>query len=93
MEPRERAMLTFAYKLNFQPGKVDRYDADALRAAGFDDRGVLDIVLVVSLFNFMNRLADGLGVEPSPQFVEAKAKGDARAEAELDAAVSARAGK
>ena len=86
-------MLTFAYKLNFEPGKMNRNDADALRSAGFDDRGVLDIVLLVSLFNFMNRLADGLGVEPSPQFVEAKAKGDARAEAELDAAPSARAGK
>ena len=86
-------MLDFAYKLNFEPGKVNRGDADALRAAGFDDRGVLDVVLVVSLFNFMNRLADGLGVAPEAKFLETKAKGDARVEAELASGPAAAAGK
>ena len=80
LDEAELAMVAFAYKLNFQPGKVGREDVDALRAAGHDDRAVLDIVLVISLFNFMNRLADGLGVETSQQFVKAKERGDTRAE-------------
>ena len=86
-------MLDFAHKLNFEPGKMNQADVEALRSAGFDDRGVLDIVLVVSLFNFMNRLADGLGVPPQAKFVETKAKGDARVEAELESGPAAAAGK
>ena len=86
-------MLEFAHKLNFEAGKVNQGDVDALRAAGVDDRGVLDIVLVVSLFNFMNRLADGLGVPPQAKFLETKAKGDARVEAQLESAPASAAGK
>ncbi len=86
-------MLEFAHKLNFEPGKMNPGDVEALRAAGFDDRGVLDVVLVVALFNFMNRLSDGLGISPQAKFVETKAKGDARVEAELASGPAAAAGK
>ncbi len=41
-------------------------DADGLREAGFDDTAIHDIVQVTSLFNYYNRLADGLGIEPEP---------------------------
>jgi uncharacterized peroxidase-related enzyme len=81
LQPGEREMLAFARKLNFHPPRVTAEDVQRLRDAGFGDRAVLDIVLVVSLFNFMNRLADGLGVEAEPHFLEQKAQGDARAEA------------
>jgi uncharacterized peroxidase-related enzyme len=83
LQPCEREMLAFARKLNFNPARVTADDVRRLRGAGFDDRAVLDIVLVVSLFNFMNRLADGLGVEAEPHYLEQKAQGDARAEAAL----------
>jgi uncharacterized peroxidase-related enzyme len=83
LQPGEREMLAFARKLNFHPPRVTAEDVQRLRDAGFDDRAVLDIVLVVSLFNFMNRLADGLGVEAEPHFIEQKTQGDARAEAAL----------
>ncbi len=58
----ERAMLEYVEKLTLQPAHVSRADVEALRAAGYDDRGVLQINLIASLFNYLNRVADGLGV-------------------------------
>ncbi|QXD13835.1 hypothetical protein GQ464_010165 [Rhodocaloribacter litoris] len=42
-------------------------DVAALREAGFSDRDILDINLIVSYFNFVNRIASGLGVDFSPE--------------------------
>jgi uncharacterized protein YciW len=42
---------------------VDREDVEGLREAGFDDEEILSIVLITGLVNFMNRLAQGLGVD------------------------------
>jgi uncharacterized peroxidase-related enzyme len=56
------AMLGFAEKLTFQPAQVDEADIDALRAAGFDDLNIFDIVLITAYRNFINRVNDGLGV-------------------------------
>lgn len=39
-------------------------DVDGLRAAGFDDRAIHDAAQVIGYFNYINRLADGLGVDP-----------------------------
>jgi uncharacterized peroxidase-related enzyme len=83
LEPPDRAMLTFARKLNFEPGRIAQEDVDALRAAGFEDRGVVDVVLIVSLFNFMKRIVDGVGIRAEEPFRQAKARGDARVEAAL----------
>ncbi len=58
-----RAMLLYAAKLTRQPAAMNRVDVEALRSAGFDDRAVLDIAQVTAYFNFVNRLAQGLGVE------------------------------
>jgi uncharacterized peroxidase-related enzyme len=59
---RSRAMVDYALKLTDAPASVRRADIEALRAAGLDDRGVLDVAQVVGYFAFVNRLADGLGV-------------------------------
>ena len=56
-------MLAYAAKLTLRPHEVVADDVEALRAAGFDDAGVLDICQVVSYYAYVNRLADGLGVE------------------------------
>lgn len=56
-------MLDYAVKLTRDPGAMGAGDVDRLRDAGFDDRAVLDICQVVSYYNYVNRLADGLGVE------------------------------
>lgn len=62
LSARERAILTYAEKLTRTPARMTRDDVDALRAVGLDDRGVLQVNLIASFFNFINRVADGLGV-------------------------------
>jgi uncharacterized peroxidase-related enzyme len=66
--PADRAMLDFAVKLTRTPSHVERADVEALRRAGFDDAAVHDIVQVAALFNYYDRLADGLGIEPEPEW-------------------------
>jgi uncharacterized peroxidase-related enzyme len=59
----DKAMLDYAVKLTVAPAEVSQADVDALRAAGFDDRGIHDICTITAYFAFVNRIADGLGVE------------------------------
>ncbi len=56
-------MIAYAIKLTRTPHDVSEHDVDLLRDAGFDDTAILDICQVVSYYNYVNRLADGLGVE------------------------------
>ena len=63
LSPKRVAMLRYAVKLTKTPAAVDDADTDALRAAGFSDRDILDIVEVIGYYAYANRLADGLGVE------------------------------
>ena len=58
----ERAMLEYVEKLTRAPRSIWKDDLDRLRAAGFDDTGILQINLIASFFNYVNRVADGLGV-------------------------------
>lgn len=62
LDERLRVILTFAEKLTLHPRRMRRHDLQPLRAAGLDDRGILEVVEVTAYFNFVNRLADGLGV-------------------------------
>ena len=55
-------MLDYTAKLTRHAWKVTPEDLDGLRAVGFDDRGILQINLIASWFNYINRVADGLGV-------------------------------
>ncbi|RLT44101.1 MAG: peroxidase [Chloroflexi bacterium] len=59
---RQRAMLDYADKLTRDPGAVNAADMLPLRAAGLDDRSILDLNQAVSYFAYVNRVADGLGV-------------------------------
>jgi alkylhydroperoxidase family enzyme len=45
-----------------KPAEVNRSDVETLRSAGFDDVAVLQINLIASFFNYINRVADGVGV-------------------------------
>jgi uncharacterized peroxidase-related enzyme len=58
----DRAMLDYVVKLTKDATKVWKDDIDGLRAAGFDDRGILQMTLIASWFNYINRVADALGV-------------------------------
>ena len=63
LSPKRVAMLRFSVKLTISPAKVSDADVDALRAAGFSDRDILDITEVVAYYAYANRIADGLGIE------------------------------
>jgi len=69
LSPRLHAILTFAEKLTLAPRDMRREDIDPLRDIGIDDRGILETVEVTAYFNFVNRLADGLGVTLEPGLV------------------------
>lgn len=66
----DRVMLGFVDKLTRRPGAMTREDAEALKAAGFEARAILDIVLVASFFNYVNRVADALGIPLEPGWEE-----------------------
>ena len=63
---REVALLGFAVKLTESPSGVERHDLDAPRVHGFTDEQLVDAVHSISYFNFINRVLDGLGVDPEP---------------------------
>ena len=60
-------MIDFALKLTREPSSVKREDLEVLKQRGLSEEPVVDIVLITCTFNFMDRLADGLGVELDPQ--------------------------
>ena len=59
-------MLASAMRLTTEPWSVTADDVEALRRAGFPDAAILDICQITGYFAFVNRLADGLGVELEP---------------------------
>ena len=63
LNERERALCEFAEKLTRAPAQINRSEIDKLRLVGLSDRDVLDAVEVISYFNYINRIADGLGVD------------------------------
>jgi uncharacterized peroxidase-related enzyme len=58
----ERTMLDYVVKLTKDATRVHPEDHERLRAAGFDDKAILQITLIASWFNYINRVADALGV-------------------------------
>ena len=61
-------MLTYVEKLTLYPWDMIEADVIALRDVGFTDAAILDINQVASYYAYVNRLADGLGVEIEPVF-------------------------
>ena len=59
----DRAMLDYAMRLTRRPAAIRESDIAALRAVGFDDRAIHDICTITAYYAFVNRVADGLGVE------------------------------
>ena len=60
--PQERVMVDYVVKLTKDATRVSKGDIERLRTVGFDDRGILQITLIASWFNYINRVADALGV-------------------------------
>jgi len=68
IDERDRVMLEFVEQLTRDATRITPAHHERLRAAGFDDRGILQITLIAAWFNYINRVADALGVgrEASP---------------------------
>ena len=58
----DRVMLDYVGKRTKAATRCSREEIERLRKAGFDDRGILQITLIASWFNYINRVADALGV-------------------------------
>jgi uncharacterized peroxidase-related enzyme len=68
LSPRELALCDFAVKLTHLAAEIDATDVDALRAVGLADREVSDAIQVIGYFNYVTRVADGVGIEDEPEW-------------------------
>ena len=62
LKAEDMAMLRYVARLTETPSTMGEEDVDALREAGFNDRGILDIAQITAYFAFVTRMAHGLGV-------------------------------
>ena len=63
-----RALCDFAVRLTERPAAVARADVEALRGHGWDDAAIHDAIQVIAYFNYINRIAEGVGIEPEPEW-------------------------
>lgn len=66
LEKHDRLLCEFAEKLTLRPSTINNNDIVKLKQAGFSDRAINDTVEVIAYFNYITRIADGLGVDPEP---------------------------
>jgi len=65
-----RALCDYAVKLTNLPSQVGREDADVLRAHGWDDIAIHDAIQVIGYFNYINRIADAVGIGDEPEWAD-----------------------
>ena len=63
-----RALCDFAVAVTKSPAGVGQDDVDALRAAGWSDDGVHDAIQVIAFFNYINRIAEAVGIDPESEW-------------------------
>ena len=68
LSPRERALCDFAVKLTTLAAEIDETDSGALRAEGLSDREISDAIQVIGYFNYVTRVADGVGIDDEPEW-------------------------
>jgi uncharacterized peroxidase-related enzyme len=66
LTPQERVMIDYVVKLTKDATNVRKDDHEKLRDAGFEDQAILQITLIASWFNYINRVGDALGVGREP---------------------------
>ena len=71
LTPVDRALCDHAMKMTRKPASITPQDLDHLRTTGLDDRAINDATQVIAYFNYINRIADGLGVDLEPEMSEA----------------------
>jgi uncharacterized peroxidase-related enzyme len=68
LDARARALCDFAVKLTHEPAAIEPADLEALRAQGLGDAAIHDAIQVISYFNYINRVADAVGIEDEPEW-------------------------
>ena len=68
LPPRLRALCDYAVKLTRSPAAVGAADVGDLREHGWDDAAIHDAIQVIAYFNYINRIADGVGIGPEPEW-------------------------
>ncbi len=71
ISPMQMAMCEFAKKLTENPSKVNKKDIELLRSYNLSDKDISQVVQIIAYFNYINRVSDGLGLEPE-QFIDEK---------------------
>ncbi|MBI2759910.1 MAG: hypothetical protein HYX51_00590 [Chloroflexi bacterium] len=75
LSERDHALCTVAEKLSATATRMVAADWQPLRDMGFDDRAILEVAHIVGIFNYLTRLADGLGLQLDPETEEASLTG------------------
>ncbi len=70
MTSRQKALCIFAHKLTLTPSAMSSQDIQELQNQGLSDTDILDAVEVISFFNYINRIADALGVDPESWMIK-----------------------
>ncbi|MFN2627140.1 MAG: hypothetical protein ABR569_00720 [Gaiellaceae bacterium] len=68
LEPRVRALCEYAAALTQRPSAAGLDQVEALRGHGWNDEAIHDAIQVIAYFNYINRIADGVGVENEPEW-------------------------
>ena len=68
LEPPVRALCDFATQLTLVPASVSESDVERLRAHGWTDTGIHDAIQVIAYFNYINRVAEAVGIEGEPEW-------------------------
>lgn len=71
-------MAKFAERVTRLPAGLRRQDIDTLRKHSLSDRDILDAVEVIAYFNYINRIADALGIDPEPEMPKARTRKQGR---------------
>ena len=70
LPPPVRALCDYAVKLTREPAAISAADVDAVRALGWEDHAIHDAIQVIAYFNYINRVAEGVGIGPEPDWEE-----------------------
>jgi uncharacterized peroxidase-related enzyme len=68
LEPRVRVLCDLALQMTHEPASVGAEDIERVRAHGWSDAGIHDAIQVISYFNYINRVADAVGIEDEPEW-------------------------
>jgi uncharacterized peroxidase-related enzyme len=69
LEPPVRGLCDLAVQMTARPASVGQEDVDRLRRLGWSDAAISDAIQVISYFNYINRVADAVGIEDEPEWI------------------------